>query len=149
MPTQEQMLELLELEHSGHPKRSTRVQCHTQRVTRGSNLDGGFAVTAQEPGCWVRRARDPESEHKVGDKLLSLGCYTSAFSSLGILCPKPPTRIYTIELRVTFILVQERTKFLRFDGQLRVDLKRKLGSILRVYLILLIRQLRCEHRRAQ
>jgi len=78
----------------------------------------------------VRRARDPESEHKVGSKLFSLGCYTSAFSSLGILCPRPPTRIYTIELRVTFILVQERTKFLRFDGQLRVDLKIKLGSIL-------------------
>ena len=86
-------------------------------------------MTAQEPGCWARRARDPESEHKVGDKLLSLGCYPSAFSSLGILCPRPPTRIYTIDLRVTFILVQERTKFLRFDGQLRVDLKRKLGSI--------------------
>lgn len=106
------------------------VQCHTQRVTTGSNLDGGFAVTAQEPGCCVRRARDPESEHKVGDKLLSLGCYTSAFSSLGILSPRPPTRIYTTELRVTFILVKERTKFLRFDGQLRVDLKRKPGSIL-------------------
>ena len=54
--------------------------------------DGGFAERAQEPGCWVRRARgDSESEHRMGDKLLSLGksrqgdtlsiCYTPASSS--------------------------------------------------------------------
>ena len=94
MPTKEQILELLELELSGPSclRDPHWVQCHTQRVTRDSNPDGGFAERAQEPGCWVTRARgDSESEHRMGDKLLSLGksrwgdtlsiCYTPASSS--------------------------------------------------------------------